>query len=52
MLPFVWEWHWDLGRIIFMGLFYLCLSAIGLGLLIVAGKTLLDILTGTDHKHH
>jgi len=51
MLPFVFEWHWDIGHIIFFGLFYGALSAIGLGLTIVAGKTVWDIVRGRDVHH-
>jgi len=33
MFPFVFEWTWDAGRLIFMGLLYLVLAAISVGLL-------------------
>ena len=33
MVPFVFEWGWDAGRLIFMGLLYLVLGAIGFGVL-------------------
>ncbi len=51
MLPFVFEWHWDWGHVIFFGLFYGAVSTIGLGLLIVAGKTAWDLFRGLDHHH-
>jgi len=43
MLPIVFEWHWDAGRLIFMGLLYLVLSVIGLGLTVAFVKTLLNL---------
>jgi hypothetical protein len=33
MFPFVFEWTWDASRLIFMGLLYLVLGVISLGLL-------------------
>ena len=33
MFPFCFEWAWDAGRLIFMGLLYMVLGAISLGLL-------------------
>jgi hypothetical protein len=43
MFPFVFEWTWDAGRLIFMGLLYLVLGAIGLGLLYAFAKTWLKL---------
>ena len=28
MLPFAFEWHWDLGHVVFFGLFYSALIVI------------------------
>jgi hypothetical protein len=47
MFPFVFEWTWDAGRLIFMGLLYLVLGAIGLGLLYAFAMTWLK-LTGRE----
>jgi hypothetical protein len=33
MFPFIFEWHWTIDRLIFMGLLYLVLTIVGLGLL-------------------
>jgi len=43
MFPFVFEWGWDAGRLIFMGLLYLVLGVIGLGLLYAFVRTWLQI---------
>jgi hypothetical protein len=47
MFPFVFEWGWDAGRLIFMGLLYAVLGAIGLGLLYAFVMTWLK-LTGRE----
>jgi len=47
MFPFVFEWTWDAGRLIFMGLLYLVLGAISLGLLYAFVMTWLK-LTGRE----
>lgn len=44
MLPFVFEWHWDLGRIIFMGLFYAMVGLVSLGVGFALVKTFLDLI--------
>jgi hypothetical protein len=36
MFPFCFEWTWDAGRIIFMGLLYLVLGAMSLGIFYTA----------------
>lgn len=48
MLPFVFEWGWEAGRLIFMGLLYLVLGAIGLGLLYAFAKTWLEMRNSND----
>ncbi|MBU2548275.1 MAG: hypothetical protein KKB20_07700 [Proteobacteria bacterium] len=52
MLPIVFEWHWDAGRMVFMGLLYFALGIISLGLLVAFLKTLLDIYTGAPTEEH
>lgn len=53
MLPFAYEWHWDIGHIIFFGLFYLALTVISLGVLYVVGSTLKDYYKGLNpHDVH
>ena len=47
MFPFVFEWTWDAGRIIFMGLLYMVLGAISLGVLYAFVMTWLK-LTGHE----
>ncbi len=47
MFPFCFEWAWDAGRLIFMGLLYMVLGAISLGLLYAFVMTWLKI-TGRD----
>lgn len=52
MLPIVFEWHWDLGHIIFMGLFYLALGVISLGLGYCLVATFWDLIGGRHDPHH
>jgi hypothetical protein len=47
MFPFVLEWRWDAAHVIFMGLLYLVLGAMGLGLLYAFVMTWLK-LTGRE----
>ena len=47
MFPFVFEWTWDAGRLIFMGLLYMVLGAISLGVLYAFLMTWLK-LTGRE----
>jgi len=47
MFPFVFEWTWDAGRIVFMGLLYMVLGAISLGVLYAFVMTWLK-LTGRE----
>ena len=52
MFPFVfeWAWAWDAGRIVFMGLLYMVLGAISLGMLYAFAMTWLK-LTGRDRLY-
>jgi len=43
MLPIVFEWHWDVGHFIFMGLFYIALAIICSGLVVVLKSTIKDL---------
>jgi hypothetical protein len=47
MFPFVFEWRWDAAHVIFMGLLYLVLGAISLGMLYAFVMTWLK-LTGRE----
>ncbi len=49
MFPFCFEWHWEAGRLIFMGLLYLVLAAISVGLLYAFVMTWLK-LRGQDRE--
>jgi len=50
MLPFVFEWSWDVGRIVFMVLLYMVLGAISLGMLYAFVMTWLKV-TGRDRLY-
>lgn len=55
MLPICFEWHWDVGHFVFMGLFYTALTIIGLGLAYGFKSTMKDLREGKDpheHGHH
>ena len=52
MLPIVFEWHWDLSHFIFMGLLYLVLTLVGIGLVtafLMTVKSLQDAPAGEGH---
>jgi hypothetical protein len=50
MLPFVFEWSWGAGRLVFMGLLYMVLGAISLGIGYALVMTYLK-LTGRDRLY-
>jgi hypothetical protein len=55
MLPITFEWHWDVGHFVFMGLFYTALAIIGGGLALAFKATMKDLCSGKDpheHGHH
>jgi hypothetical protein len=52
MLPFVFEWQWDVGHFLFMGLFYLALGVISIGLSTAFVSTLMDLAVGKVYMHH
>jgi hypothetical protein len=49
MFPFAFEWHWEIGRLIFMGLLYAVLTVIGVGLVTAVLMTLRDFWLGESH---
>ena len=51
MIPWNFEWAWDIGHFIFFGLFYACLAAIVLGLTAGAFMTLKDLKKTGDSGH-
>jgi hypothetical protein len=52
MLPFAFEWHWDIGHFIFMGLFYLALSVVFGTLGYCIFSTIKDMFSGEYLHHH
>ena len=53
MLPICFEWHWnDPSRLIFMGLLYVALGAVGTGLGIAFLMTLFNLKKGGGHESH
>ena len=48
MTPLSFEWQWNIEYLIFMGLLYIALSIIGIGLIYTYIKTWLDIEEGTS----
>ncbi len=51
MLPFAFEWHWDVGHIVFMGLFYLALMVITTGLNYALLASMKDLAIGKTYSH-
>jgi len=52
MLPFSFEWVWDVGHLLFMGGLYYALTILGLGMTYCIGKAIYDTLQGKDGHHH
>ena len=52
MLPFLYEWHWDLGHFIFMGLFYLVLVIIGITLTVAFIKSVISRRRAEEIERH
>jgi hypothetical protein len=48
MLPFVFEWRWDIGHGVFMGLFFLALTVIALGVVGALAMTFYDLYSGKE----
>lgn len=51
MFPFVFEWQWEPGHYLFLGLLYLALSIIGAGVTFVVIKTALQVLGFMRERH-
>ena len=50
MTPLSFEWQWNIEYLIFMGLLYIALSIIGVGLIYTYIKTWMDIEDETGGK--
>lgn len=50
MTPLSFEWQWNIGYIIFMGLLYLVLAIIGSGLIYAFIKTWIELNDKEDNK--
>ncbi len=53
MFPFVFEWIWDVGHIVFMGGLWYALTIVGLGMTYCIIKSAVDASKGEtgDHDH-
>ena len=52
MLPFSFEWVWDMSHIVFMGGLHFALTVIGLGMAYCLIKATYDTITGKEDEHH
>ena len=52
MFPFLFEWIWDMGHMVFMGGLWYALGIIGLGLTFVIIKSALEAEQGKGAHHH
>ena len=52
MLPFIFDWHWTIGRIVFMGLFYAALGAVSLAVGFSVFKTIIDMMNPDNSDQH
>ncbi len=51
MLPFIFEWQWNVEHIIFFGFLYLALSIVGMGVTVAAIKTVLQLMGFMRERH-
>ena len=47
MLPIVFEWHWEITRLIFMGIAYIVIGVMAAGLITAFRRTLRNL---EDHE--
>ncbi len=52
MLPFSFEWLWDMSHMVFMGGLWYALTIIGLGLTFCIVKAALDATKGKSSEDH
>ena len=52
MLPFCFEWVWDMGHYVFHGGLWYALSVIGMGMTFVVIKSVVDTMQGKDGGGH
>lgn len=52
MLPFSFEWVWDMGHIVFHGGLWFALNVIGIGVTFCVVKAVYDTLKKNDAPHH
>jgi hypothetical protein len=52
MLPFSFEWIWDVGHMVFHGGLWYALSIIGLGVTYCIIKAVVDTSKGKGGSHH
>ena len=52
MLPFNFEWIWDMGHIVFMGGLWYALGILGLGMTFCILKATIDTSKGKGSQHH
>ncbi|MCJ8502149.1 hypothetical protein [Desulfatitalea alkaliphila] len=50
MLPFLFEWVWDMGHYVFHGALWVVLSIIGMGMTFCIIKSVVDTMQG-KHGH-
>lgn len=52
MLPFSFEWVWDMGHILFHGGLWFALNVIGIGVTFCVVKAVYDTMKGNSTNHH
>ncbi len=52
MLPFSFEWVWDVGHLVFHGGLWYALNIIGLGMMFCLFKTVVDTMKDKDSCGH
>ncbi len=52
MFPFIFEWIWDMGHMVFFGGLWYALSILGLGMTYCVVKSIMDTAKGSAGNHH
>ena len=52
MLPFSFEWVWDMGHVLFHGGLWFALNVIGIGVTFCVAKAVYDTMKKSNTKSH
>ena len=52
MFPFIFEWVWDIGHLLFFGGFWYAIGILGAGMTYCIVKSAIDAMNDTGDNHH